>query len=91
MGIDYDPVKGKYGVTGLCFDLYGEYKVSNWKFIGHVPVTFRFTDDEEKASIFRKTRKKEIQVILNMFSVPNMILGPSRIWMSLDHIFRLEV
>ncbi|MCH5295199.1 MAG: hypothetical protein J1F14_04790 [Treponema sp.] len=43
-GFDYDPESDRVALTGLCLDLYGEYYLSAWTFMLHLPVTLRFTD-----------------------------------------------
>lgn len=51
-GIDWVAAEEKYKMTGLCFDLYGEYKIGSWAFIGRCPVTLRFTKDDNDPSYF---------------------------------------
>ena len=44
LGFDYDKDSDRMALTGLCLDLYGEYYLSAWTFMLHLPVTLRFTD-----------------------------------------------
>ncbi|MBQ4378688.1 MAG: hypothetical protein II821_05785 [Treponema sp.] len=45
-GIDWDRTENKYELSGICFDLYGEYTFDSWTFLAHVPVTLRLTGDD---------------------------------------------
>lgn len=42
-GIDWDNVSKTYSLSGLCFDMYGEYRFDSWTLCAHVPVTVRFS------------------------------------------------
>lgn len=43
LGLEYIPSKDAYEMNGFCLDMYGEYNLSAWKFIAHLPVTIRTT------------------------------------------------
>ena len=45
-GIDYITADQKYKLTGICFDLYGEYHFDAWTFFLHVPVTLRTSGED---------------------------------------------
>lgn len=51
-GIDYKTSEDKYELSGICLDLYGEYKIDAWTFIAHAPVTLRLTDSEDDPDYF---------------------------------------
>lgn len=48
-GIDWNTTKEEYELSGICFDVFGQYSVNSWTFSLHVPVTVRLTDLGEKA------------------------------------------
>ncbi|MCR5217702.1 hypothetical protein [Treponema sp.] len=52
LGIDYKSESDEYELSGICMDLYGEYKVDAWTFIAHLPLTFRLTDEDEDPDYF---------------------------------------
>ena len=50
LGFDYDAAKEKWKMNGYCFDLYGDYSISGFKFYLHAPVTIRRTDEVTTSS-----------------------------------------
>ncbi|MBQ0051826.1 MAG: hypothetical protein KBT11_07170 [Treponema sp.] len=68
-GIDYKSADDKYELSGICFDLYGEYKFDNFKFIAHAPVTLRLTDDSENDPSYMEY---VVQVLYNTGKHGNM-------------------
>lgn len=67
-GIDYNSEKDSYELSGICLDLYGEYKIGSWGFLFHVPVTFRLTEKEKDPSYFEYS----ILARCNIGSIGNM-------------------
>ncbi|MBO6176242.1 MAG: hypothetical protein J6O39_01700 [Treponema sp.] len=67
-GIDYETEKDKYELSGICLDLYGEYKFDAWTFIAHVPVTIRTTDKDDDPSYLEYV----LQAKYNLGKIGNM-------------------
>lgn len=67
-GIDWNKDESKYQLSGICFDLYGEYRYDAWTFIAHVPLTVRLTDWDEDPSYMEYI----LQVKYNLGRVGNM-------------------
>lgn len=67
-GIDWNATEEKYNLSGICFDLYGEYKIGSWGFMAHVPVTLRLTNKEDDPSFMEYS----FLVKYNIGSVENM-------------------
>ena len=67
-GIDWDKTDEKYELSGICFDLYGEYKFDAWTLIAHIPVTVRLTDKDEDPNYLEWV----LQAKYNLGKIANM-------------------
>ncbi|WP_294429020.1 hypothetical protein [uncultured Treponema sp.] len=67
-GIDWNGDENKYELSGICFDLYGEYKFDAWTILAHVPVTVRLTDKDDDPSYLEAS----CQVKYNLGKIGNM-------------------
>lgn len=81
-GIDYNSEKESYELSGICLDLYGEYKIGSWGFLCHVPFTFRLTNKNNDPSYFEYS----ILARCNVGSIGNMAdITPSLRFGSIVH------
>lgn len=67
-GIDWNTSDKEYELTGICMDLYGEYKFDAWTFIGHLPVTIRVKGEDDDPSYLEYA----LQAKYNIGKIGNM-------------------